>query len=152
VRRFYRVFVALALVACAAPLAAQYGRLVEAAANGDGPSVGDCILILGAAAGSLEPESGADAARASLSGLGYRLPEAPDADRISYAEFSYLIVQLFDLPYGFAYRVLPGPRTAFREAARLGLLPPGARPERAVVGPDVLYALRALEAQGRGKP
>jgi hypothetical protein len=107
-------------------------------------------LIVGAASGSLEPEVRIDEARAALARLGIRLPRAPDDSRISCADFAYLVAQLFDLPGGIAYRAFPGPRTAFRESLRLGLLPPGARPDRALSGADLLFILRRLEGIKRG--
>jgi hypothetical protein len=148
----FRALAALSLALCATPVAAQYGSLVEGAAGGEGPTVGACILIVGAAAGSLEPEVRIDEARAALAKLGCRLPRAADDSRISYADFAYLVAQLYDLPGGFAYRAFPGPRTAFEEAARLGLLPPGAKPDGVLSGADLLFILRKLEARGGGTP
>jgi hypothetical protein len=146
---YLRALAALSLALCAAPLSAQYGPLVESAAGGPGPTVADCIRIVGAASGSLDPEARAEEARAELARLGFRLPRSPDGNRITCAEFAYLAAQLYDLPGGFAYRAFPGPRTAFKEAVRLGLLPPGARPGRALSGADLLFALRRLESLGK---
>jgi len=147
-----RALAALCLISCAASLSAQYGKIAEAAAGGEGPSVGESLLLVGAAAGSLEPELRAEDARAALGRLGFRLPRAADGERISWGDLAFLAAQLYDLPGGFAYRAFPSPRTAFKEALGLGLLPPGARPSDQVGGADLLFFLRRLEESKAARP
>ena len=140
-----RAYTLAALLLAAAPLFAQYGPIIDRAAAGDGVSIGASIMLLGVASGSLAPEAGLADARATLSRLGFRLPRGEDEAPIRWGDFSYLLVQLFDLRGDLSYGLFPGPRSALRLLERRGLLAPNALPSRFLSGPDALLVLRRFE-------
>ncbi len=148
----------LTLAACAAvlwlasapALHAQYGRIMDEVAGKDEVAVSASLRLLAVAAGSLAPEIGEADARAAVQKLGIRVPEAPDDRPIAYGEFAFLAVQLFDIPGGFAYGLMPGPRTAFRDLQDRGLIPPEARAGDHLNGAQALRLLAALVGSGSG--
>ncbi len=127
---------------------AQYGQIVDQVAGEELLSVGASIRLLGVSAGSIAPELGATDARASLSRLGIRLPVTPNESPITYGEFAFLLTQLYDQPGDFASRIMPGPRTSFRQLQERGLIPPNARAGHTISGVDALLLQRRfLEAR-----
>jgi hypothetical protein len=136
--------VAILLVGISSSLFAQYGVVLHAAATEDQLSIGSAIRLIGVVSGSLGPDSDVEQARSTLAKLGVKLPASPDVSPIAWADFAYLLAQLFDLPASVAYGVFPGPWSAFNELRSLGLAPRGARPGDTVNGQDGLLAVRHL--------
>ncbi|MGA2612967.1 MAG: hypothetical protein ABSG38_05900 [Spirochaetia bacterium] len=138
---------ALALLGTCVSLFAQYGAILHTAAGEDRLTVGSSILLVGAAAGSLRPETGAAEARSTLQKLGIRLPAAPDDSPITYGGYAFLLAQLFDLPGSAAYVLIPGPLSAFDELQSRGLIPYTERSGHPVRGTDALLLLRRVIEQ-----
>ncbi len=63
---------------------------------------------------------------------------------ISLGEYSYLIMQAFDIPGGLMYRLFPGPRYATREIAYQGFIRGSEMPGRTISGREVLNILRRV--------
>ncbi|HTP59781.1 MAG TPA: hypothetical protein VMM82_12745 [Spirochaetia bacterium] len=140
------------LLCVATSLFAQYGQIIEQVAGQDPLSVGASLRLLGAAAGSIAPEMGIPDARASLVRLGIRVPAGSVDSPISYGEFAFLLVQLYDQPQSLSSRIMPGPRAAFRDLKERGLIPAAARPGFTISGADALLLQRKfLEARKAGK-
>ena len=144
-RRWLPVTIAL-LVLVTAELHAQYGAVLQAAASEDPLTMGSALRLLGTASGSVPPEMSAADVRDTLERLHVSLPRRPDTSPITLGEYCYVLVELFDLRAGAVYGLVPGPRAAFEELDRRGLLSAHARAGQTVSGPDALLLLRRVAA------
>ena len=146
-RRLPLLIVLLALVTV--NLHAQYGAVLAAAAAQDPLSVGAALRLLGTASGSVAPElSGADV-RDTLGRLRVRVPVQADASPITLGEFCYLMSELFDLREGAVYGLVPGPRAAFEELYRRGMLDSHARAGQTISGADALLLLHRVVSRAQ---
>ena len=151
-RKSLRYLVIPLFLASAQALSAQYGQLLDSIAGQAAVSVGASIRLAGVASKSIAPEAGEAEARTALEQLGIRLPAGPDDRAITYGEFADLLVQLFDLPAGFAYRLFPSPHAAFRELQSRGLIPESARTGSLPTGTEALSILRSFVDLGKARP
>ncbi len=63
---------------------------------------------------------------------------------ITLGEYSYLLMEAFDLPSGIMYRLFPGPRYATREIAYQGFIRGSNMPGRPITGREVINILRRV--------
>jgi len=152
VARLTRACIRCALFLAATSLFAQYGQIIDEVAGQEALTVGASLRLLGVAAGSIAPELGPADVRPALSRLGIRVPRDPDDSRISYGEFAFLLMQLYDRPGGLASRIMPGPRAAFRDLQASGFIPPTARAGYPISGPDALLLQRRFLEGRKGSP
>ena len=146
-RRTALLIALLALVT--ADLYAQYGAVLATAASQDPLTVGAALRLLGAASGSVAPELSGSDVRDTLGRLHVRVPREPDTSPITLGELCYVMSELFDLREGAVYGIAPGPRAAFEELYRRGLLSPHARAGQTISGPDALLLLDRVVSGAR---
>ena len=140
------------LVLVSSDLYAQYGAIVHAAVSEDPLTVGSAVRLLGVASGSVQPEMTEAEAADTLKRLGTWVPTQSGSSPITLGSYAYLLGQLFSLRGGAMYGLFPGPRTAFLELSRRGLLPPRARAGQTVSGADALLLLhRFMAYQGASR-
>ncbi len=84
---------------------------------------------------------------AILKRLGWVVPVTPARlpnDKISVADFCFLLTQAFRWEGGWWYSWFPGPGTAFRELLWAGFLPPAADPDDTLSGAQAANLLRQV--------
>ena len=137
------------LVVSILPAAAQSNAILDQVLENPRLSYGQAAYLVLTAAGKLaENASTADAARA-LADQGWKVPARPAEEPVSLGEFSFLVMQAFELKGGLFYRLFPGPRDAVREMAFRRLFTGNAYPGRAVSGEEAVRLLGgALELKG----
>jgi hypothetical protein len=108
-------FVFVVLIAVHAPLAADGIGVIERLQSAEQVAYRDGGYAVLAAAGILPPEAPLEAALEPKSRKALGWSERPAEDALTVAEFSYLVMQGFDIPGGLMYRLFPGPRYAVRE-------------------------------------
>jgi hypothetical protein len=104
-----------------------------------------CRFVL-PAAGALGDTSAAQAAYAAALERGWLPKEAAADNPVSLGGLSFLIMQSFSIKRSALYRLLPGPRYAYRQLEYLGLIPGPRDPSWKVSGERFLQILGGVLA------
>ena len=112
----------LALLLLTSAAFAQYGGQLKGIAESDQITIADALWLVGSVSSSIGPRVEIANARAELEGLSPRLPKGADDEPVTLGQFSYLIVQFFDLQGGFWYGILPGPLSSLRVLQSRGII------------------------------
>ena len=139
-RMLFRVLAVVMMLAlsAASPLLAQSNEDVDRLLDQDRATFADAAYFIFLAAGIAdETESPAQFfARTDWSQWGLQ-PAAAD-EPIRFGQFSYLLMQAFELPGGVMYRLAPGPRYAAREVVHRGHTRGSQASGRSMSGDEVL--------------
>ncbi|MDA3937724.1 MAG: hypothetical protein PF693_00230 [Spirochaetia bacterium] len=88
---------------------------------------------------------------AMLSEQQWNLPSKLSEDPITLGEYSYMLMEAFNIPGGIMYRILPGPRYAARELSYLKFIDKDKSPYRTLSGEEVLRIMgRVMEWKEAG--
>jgi hypothetical protein len=141
-----KIFLLLAVVgmATAANSLAQSNELLDAFLQDRATSFGQAAYLVLTAANRIPEDSTPAQAAAALAGQGWQIPQRAAEDPITLGEYSYLLMQAFELNGGLMYRVFPGPRYAGRELAYLQLVKGDASPYRTFSGEEAIGILGRL--------
>jgi len=126
----------------------QSADLMMAVSGQDSLRVGEAAALIGIVGGSLPSQAEPATAVDELRRIGYVLPQKQPAAPITVGEFSFLIIQLLDLPAGMLYSIFPGPRYAVRELVARGVLAAGVHPGATLSGSEALRILGTLSRGG----
>ena len=96
------------------------------------------------ASGRIPDDSSPAEAAASLRDQGWTVPERSADEPLTLGEYSYLLMQAFELKGGVMYRIFPGPRYAGRELAYLKLVKGDTSPYRTFSGEEAIGILGRL--------
>ena len=107
-------------------------------------SLGQAAYLVLTASGRIPDDSSPADAAAALSGQGWSVPERSADEPLTLGEYSYLLMQAFELKGGVMYRIFPGPRYAGRELAYLELIKGDTSPYRTFSGEEAIGILGRL--------
>jgi hypothetical protein len=124
----------------------QYGEMMNVAVSEDPLTLGSAALLLGTAAGTVDPFSTSEAALDQIRGLGIRLPDGDAASPVDYGDMSLMVMQLWDLRGGLLYELVPTRRGAFRELVARNVVATTSRPGQHLSGREAVHILRRVVA------
>jgi len=122
----------------AGAVAGQSAELLDSVSN-DRP-----LALVGSVSGSLPAAASSNEAADQLRAIGFALPKKKSDQTITVGEYSFLVIQLLDLPAGALYSIFPGPHYAVRELESRQVLVPGTRPGSLISGQEALRILGML--------
>jgi len=126
------VFIAAAVL----PAASQSNQLLDQVLENPRLSFGQAAYLVLTAAQKLPDSATTAQAAEALSAQGWKVRTRGADDPVTLGEYSYLLMQAFELPGGLFYRMFPGPRYAARELAFRRWISGKAFPNRAISGEE----------------
>ena len=139
------------IAAAALPSAAQSNQLLDEILEAPAVTYGQAAYLVLTAVQKLPESSTPAEAAEALAGAGWRLKVRPADEPITLGDYSFLLMQAFELSGGMFYSLFPGPRYATRELAYRRLIPGKAYPGKAVTGEEAVRLLGAvMELKGAG--
>jgi len=143
------VVVLMALFAAVLPLNAQSNTVIDALLDADPAAFGDAAYLVLSAAKVIPEKATPKEAVWALQAGDWHIEGRPAKESITVGEYSFLLMQAFDVRGGILYRLFPGPRYACRELAFLGLLEGSTAAGRRLSGGEAVRILsRFLERRG----
>lgn len=114
-------------------------------------SYGSGAYLLLASAGLVPEESTPEEALSYLSERQIALPGKSPETPLSLGEYSFLVMQIYELSGGLMYRILPSPRYASRELSHRGIIQGRAYPGMSISAERGMRILgRVLQLDERG--
>jgi hypothetical protein len=123
---------------------AQSNDLLDTLLEEQTTSLGQAAYLVLAASGRIADTSTPDQAAAALTEQGWTVPERTASESLTLGEYSYLLMQAFEMKGGLMYRIFPGPRYAGRELAYLELIKGNTSPYRTFSGEEAIGILGRL--------
>ena len=138
------LLLAVALLAAAGSLWGQSNELLDILFEEPATTLGQAAYLVLTASGRIPDDSSPEDAAAALGDQGWDVPERSADEPLTVGEYSYLLIQAFELKGGVMYRILPGPRYAGRELAYLELIKGDTSPYRTFSGEEAIGILGRL--------
>jgi hypothetical protein len=138
------LLLAIALLAAAGNLWGQSNELLDVLFEEPATTLGQAAYLVLTASGRIPDDSTPADAAASLATQGWAVPERSADEPLTLGEYSYLLMQAFELKGGVMYRIFPGPRYAGRELAYLELIKGDTSPYRTFSGEEAIGVLARL--------
>jgi hypothetical protein len=138
------LLLAFILLGAVLHVSAQSNEVLDALLEEDTTSFGQAAyLVLTASARIPDDKSPAEAA-AEMAGQGWKVPTRAAEEPLTLGEYSFLLMQAFELKGGIMYRIIPGPRYAGRELAYLKFIKGNTSPYRTFSGEEAIGILGRL--------
>ena len=138
------LLLAFILLGAVLHVSAQSNEVLDALLEEDTTSFGQAAyLVLTASARIPDDKSPAEAA-AEMAGQGWKVPTRAAEEPLTLGEYSFLLMQAFELKGGVMYRIIPGPRYAGRELAYLRFIKGNTSPYRTFSGEEAIGILGRL--------
>jgi len=134
----------VALLAAAGVVWGQSNEILDILFEEPATTLGEAAYLVLTASGRIPDDSSPADAAASLSGQGWTVPQRSADEPLTLGEYSYLLMQAFELKGGVMYRIFPGPRYAGRELAYLELIKGDTSPYRIFSGEEAIGILGRL--------
>jgi len=138
------ILLVVALLAVAGNIWGQSNELLDILLEEPTTSLEQAAYLVLTASGRIPDDSSPADAAASLGGQGWTVPERTADEPLTLGEYSYLLMQAFELKGGVMYRIIPGPRYAGRELAYLELIKGDTSPYRTFSGEEAIGILGRL--------
>jgi hypothetical protein len=135
---------AIALLAGVGSLWGQSNELLDELFEEPATTLEQAAYLVLTAAGRIPDDSSPADAAAALAAQGWTVPERSADEPLTLGEYSYLLMQAFELNGGLMYRIFPGPRYAGRELAYLQLIKGDTSPYRTFSGEEAIGILGRL--------
>lgn len=138
------LLLAVALLAAAGSVWGQSNEILDVLFEEPATTLGQAAYLVLTASGRIAEDSSPADAAASLAGQGWSVPQLDAEEPLTLGEYSYLLMQAFELKGGLMYRIFPGPRYAGRELAYLKLIKGDTSPYRTFSGEEAIGILGRL--------
>jgi len=138
------LLLAVVLMAAAGTSFGQSNELLDVLFEEPTTTLGQAAYLVLTASGRIPEDSTPADAAASLAGQGWTVPQRSAGEPLTLGDYSYLLMQAFELKGGVMYRILPGPRYAGRELAYLKLIKGDTSPYRTLSGEEAVGILGRL--------
>ena len=142
--RTLTLMLAIALLAGVGSLWGQSNELLDELFEEPATTLEQAAYLVLTAAGRIPDDSSPADAAAALAAQGWTVPERSADEPLTLGEYSYLLMQAFELNGGLMYRIFPGPRYAGRELAYLQLIKGDTSPYRTFSGEEAIGILGRL--------
>jgi hypothetical protein len=138
------LLLAFMLLGAIVHVSAQSNEVLDALLEEETTSFGQAAyLVLTASARIPDDTSPAEAAE-EITAQGWKLPARTAEEPLTLGEYSFLLMQAFELKGGIMYRIIPGPRYAGRELAYLKFIKGNTSPYRTFSGEEAIGILGRL--------
>ncbi|MFP3960094.1 MAG: hypothetical protein ACLFUX_07980 [Spirochaetaceae bacterium] len=135
------VWMCVALAALAVAAGAQSNEVIDEILDRDAATFGQAAYVVFLAAEEAPEDASVEEVHRGISWSDWNLDQKPADEPVRLGEFSYLLMESFDIPGGIMYRLIPGPRYAARELDYLDFLLRRGDPSRVVSGQEMLHAV-----------
>ncbi len=138
------LLLAFVLLGAVLHVSAQSNEVLDALLEEETTSFGQAAyLVLTAVARISDGTTPADAA-AKIAEQGWTVPARAAEEPLTLGDYSFLLMQAFELKGGVMYRIFPGPRYAGRELAYLKFIKGNTSPYRTFSGEEAIGILGRL--------
>lgn len=135
---------AVFLLASAGSSFCQSNELLDELLEEPATSLAQAAYLVLTAAGLVSDDSTPEQAATALAHQEWEVPDRPASDPLTLGEYSFLLMQAFEMKGGLMYRIFPGPRYAGRELAYLELIRGDGSPYRTFSGEEAIGILGRL--------
>jgi len=120
---------------------AQSNEIIDKLLTEDAADLGSTAYMVLSAASMIDENTGTAEAAAMLAdkGMGIFKGKNP-SERVTFGEYSYMLMEAFGIKGGIMYRLIPGPRYASREIKYMGFSDKS-DPSASISGEEVLRIL-----------
>ncbi|UCF97358.1 MAG: hypothetical protein JSV89_19615 [Spirochaetaceae bacterium] len=132
------------LLAVAGESFAQSNELLDTLFEEQTTTLAQAAYLVLTASGRISDDSTPEQAAATLAGQGWNVPERAAEEPLTLGEYSFLLMQAFEMNGGLMYRIFPGPRYAGRELVYLKLIKGNISPYRTFSGEEAIGILSRL--------
>jgi len=138
------LLLAFVLLGAAANISAQSNEVIDALLEEETTSFGQAAYLVLTASARISDDTTPAEAAAEIVGQGWTVPERTAEEPLTLGEYSFLLMQAFELKGGIMYRIIPGPRYAGRELAYLQFIKGNTSPYRTFSGEEAIGILGRL--------
>lgn len=138
------LLLAFVLLGAAANISAQSNEVIDALLEEETTSFGQAAYLVLTASARISDDTTPAEAAAEIEGQGWAVPARTAEEPLTLGEYSFLLMQAFELKGGIMYRIIPGPRYAGRELAYLQFIKGNTSPYRTFSGEEAIGILGRL--------
>ncbi len=132
-------------------LSAQSNEIIDKLLTENAADLGSTAYMVLSAASMIDENTGTAEAAAALSDRGMDIFKGKDpSEKVTFGEYSYMLMEAFGIKGGIMYRLMPGPRYAAREIKYMGFTD-NSDPSASVSGEEVLRILGYVLEWKEGK-
>ena len=138
------LLLAFVLLGAVANISAQSNEVIDALLEEETTSFGQAAYLVLTASARISDDTTPAEAAAEMAGQGWTVPARTAEEPLTLGEYSFLLMQAFELKGGIMYRIIPGPRYAGRELAYLQFIKGNTSPYRTFSGEEAIGILGRL--------
>jgi hypothetical protein len=138
------LLLAFILLGAAVHVSAQSNEVLDALLEEETTSFGQAAYLVLTASARIPDDTTPAEAAAEMAGQGWKVPTRAAEQPLTLGEYSFLLMQAFELKGGIMYRIIPGPRYAGRELAYLRFVKGNTSPYRTFSGEEAIAILGRL--------
>jgi len=138
------LMLAFILLGAVLHVSAQSNEVLDALLEEETTSFGKAAYLVLTASARISDDATPAEAAAEIAGQGWTVPKRAAEEPLTLGEYSFLLMQAFELKGGVMYRILPGPRYAGRELAYLQFIKGNTSPYRTFSGEEAIGILGRL--------
>ena len=138
------LLLAFVLLGAVVNISAQSNEVLDALLEEETTSFGQAAYLVLTASGRISDDTTPAEAAAEIVGQGWTVPARTAEEPLTLGEYSFLLMQAFELKGGIMYRIIPGPRYAGRELAYLRFIKGNTSPYRTFSGEEAIGILGRL--------
>ncbi|MCK5008553.1 MAG: hypothetical protein KAR73_14270 [Spirochaetales bacterium] len=138
------LLLAFVLLGAVVNISAQSNEVIDALLEEETTSFGQAAYLVLTASGRISDDTTPAEAAAEIVGQGWTVPARTAEEPLTLGEYSFLLMQAFELKGGIMYRIIPGPRYAGRELAYLRFIKGNTSPYRTFSGEEAIGILGRL--------
>jgi hypothetical protein len=138
------LLLAFILLGAIAHVSAQSNEVLDALLEEETTSYGQAAYLVLTASARIPDDTSPAEAAAEMAGQGWKVPTRAAEEPLTLGEYSFLLMQAFELKGGIMYRIIPGPRYAGRELAYLKFIKGNTSPYRMFSGEEAIGILGRL--------
>ena len=138
------LLLAFVLLGAGVNISAQSNEVLDALLEEETTSFGQAAYLVLTASARISDDTTPAEAAAEIAGQGWTVPARAAEEPLTLGEYSFLLMQAFELKGGVMYRIIPGPRYAGRELAYLQFIKGNTSPYRTFSGEEAIGILGRL--------
>jgi len=135
---------AFVLLVAVVHVPAQSNEVLDALLETETTSFGQAAYLVLTAVARIPEDTTPEQAAAEMAKQGWTVPARAAEEPLTLGQYSFLLMQAFELKGGVMYRILPGPRYSGRELAYLGFIKGNTSPYRTFSGQEAIDILGRL--------
>jgi len=125
-------------------LPAQSNEVVDRLLEQERATYGHSAYMVLTSLGEIPEDASVQEAAKRLSAEGWSLKPRSAEQPITLGEYSYMLIEAFDIKGGIMYTIFPGPRYAAKELKFLEFIPGSSTPGRSLDGAEAVQILGRL--------